>query len=294
MDILDKELQTIKIIVGDSITKENLLFVDSFISDKLCIFMPVGGNCGYAISPKHTHPSYMFVLAYDNETTVYVQEKKFETSSNTLFCLSPEVEHQEVQNHIPPKYCAIFIDKYFFEEQLRIYTEKSIFFDSLVVDLSRSKLDSLIKDFIVESLNQHLSKEILLSNISTLIAHEIIRNIVNYEIQKFNNSDNIIINEAIKFINTHYEREIVVDDLARLSKISKSHFTKLFSQNMRISPMEYLKEVRLQNAKKMLLSNKLSVTKVSQQCGFNSPSYFTKSFKERFFQTPKEYTSRVK
>jgi AraC-like DNA-binding protein len=56
--------------------------------------------------------------------------------------------------------------------------------------------------------------------------------------------------------------------------------------------MEYLKSIRLQNAKKMLRSNELNITQVAQLCGFNSSSYFTKSFREVFGETPKEFRKR--
>lgn len=293
MYVVDEELEIIKRLVGDSITADNLSLVECFTSSLVSMFMPLGGHCGYAVSPKHNHPSYMFVLAYDNETTVYINDKKIETSPNTLFCLSPEIQHQEIQNYIPPKYCAIFIDKDFFEKNLKIYTEQMILFDGLVLDVKTPKLDSLIKDFIAESLNQHLSKETLLLNLSTLVTHEIIRTVVDYETNIVSDSDNIIINETIKFMNIHYDKEISVDDLATVAQLSKSHFSKLFSQSMKISPMEYLKTLRLQNGKKMLLSKQLSVTQISQQCGFNSPSYFTKLFKDMFDETPKEFMRRI-
>jgi hypothetical protein len=44
-------LETIKRLVGDGITKENLSFVDSYIYKWFGIFIPIGGNCGYAITP---------------------------------------------------------------------------------------------------------------------------------------------------------------------------------------------------------------------------------------------------
>jgi len=63
---------------------------------------------------------------------------------------------------------------------------------------------------------------------------------------------------------------------------------------MKVSPMVYLKTIRLQNAKKMLSAKELSITQVARQCGFNSVSYFTKLFKEYFNETPKEFMRRMK
>ena len=58
MKITTNQLQTIQNLVGSTITKENLRSVDAFVANKLSIFIPVGGNCGYAITPHHQHPAY--------------------------------------------------------------------------------------------------------------------------------------------------------------------------------------------------------------------------------------------
>jgi len=286
---MNEELKTIKSLVGESITEENLKFIDSFVSPKLSMFMPVGGSCGYAVTPDHSHPAYMFVLSYDSESEVVIEGKQIASLPNTIFALSPEIKHQEVQNYLPPKYCAIFIERDFFEEQFKRYSDELLVFNGLVINIKSHRLESLVRDFMNESQNMHHSKEMLLEALATLLTHEIIRNIVDYSFHKTILSDNMMINESIKFMNIHFEKEITIDVLAKHSKLSKSHFTKLFTQEMQVSPMVYLKNIRLQNAKKMLRTKELNITQVAQKCGFNSTSYFTKLFKEHFSLTPKEF-----
>ncbi len=292
MKISNKELQTVKSLVGDTITQDDLKFIDCFISDELSMFMPIGGNCGYAITPDHQHPAYMFSLPYDHETIVYVEKEKFQTEPNTIFCLSPEIIHHEVQNYLPPKYCAIFISRDLFEQSFKSYHKELLHFNSLVVGIKNNKLNLLIKNFINESQNIHSSREIILNNIAVLITHEIIRNVIEYDFHETVLTNNLIINEAVKYININFEQDITIEDLAKISNLSKSHFTKLFNGEMNVTPMVYLKTIRLQNAKKMLLANQLTITQISQQCGFNSPAYFTKLFKETFNETPKEFMKR--
>ena len=284
-----QELKTIKSLVGESITEENLKFIDSFVSPKLSMFMPVGGSCGYAVTPDHSHPAYMFVLSYDSESEVVIDGKCISSLPNTIFALSPEIKHHEVQNYLPPKYCAIFVDKDFFEEQFLSYSDELLIFNGLVINIKNHRLESLVRDFMNESQNIHHSKEILLEVLTTLLTHEIIRNIVDYSFSETILSDNMMINESIKFMNIHFETEITIEVLAKRSMLSKSHFTKLFTQEMQVSPMVYLKNIRLQNAKKMLRTKELNITEVAQKCGFNSTSYFTKLFKEHYSVTPKEF-----
>ena len=292
MKITTQQLQTIQMLVGSTITKENLRSVDSFVHDKLSIFIPIGGNCGYAIIPNHQHPSYMFTIAYDSETTVFINQKSIQPSVNQIFCLSPFIEHHEVQEYFPPKYCAIFIEKSFFEKACGYYSDEVLHFDGLLVNMINHKLDNLIANFIETAEELHSSKETLLENISTLIVHELLRTVTKYSSTQTHDSSNLMMNEIIKFINIEYASEIDVELLSQKANLSKSHFNKRFNDEMNTSPMDYLKSVRLKNAKKMLRSKQLSITEVAQQCGFHSSSYFAKSFKEAFGETAKEFSKR--
>ncbi len=285
---MDKNLPIIKSLVGDSITKVDLKHIDAFVSSCVALFIPVGGSCGYAITPDHSHPSYMFVIPYDRESEVFIDGRGIKSHPNSIFCLSPDIKHHEKQNYLPPKYCAIFIQKDFFEEAVLCYHDSLPFYKGDVVDVKSAKLDILIREFIYE----FLESGFVLESIAHLLTHEIIRNINPKEQVLPPLCHNLIINEAVKYINIHFEKEISIDQLAKLSHLSSSHFSKLFTQEMQITPMAYLKTVRLQQAKKMLLTKSYTITEVANKCGFNSTSYFAKQFREAFSQTPKEYLYR--
>ena len=288
MRISSKQLNIIKSLVGDMITSDDLEFIDCFIHNKLSIFIPIGGSCGYAVTPKHNHPAYMFVIPYDNQTEVYIHNKKLTPKPNSIFCLSPDILHHEVQNYLPPKYCAIFIKKEIFEKNYKLYAKPELF-NGKIIDIKTNRLELLLQDFINESNNQYTTKEVILEHFSELITHEIIRNIVEYKIINTTDSKNKDINKSINFIKHNYDQNITIEDLTKLTNLSKSYFNSLFTKEMNQTPMQYLKNTRLDNAKKMLRANQLPITIISAQCGFNSPSYFTKLFKQQFKITPKEY-----
>jgi AraC-like DNA-binding protein len=285
-------LDNIKTLVGENITEENLTFIDSFVSKKLALFIPIGGSCGYAVTPWHIHPSYMFLLPYDNETTIVLEDKKLELNPKTLFCLSPYIAHHEIQNYFPPKYCAVFIEKDFFEASFSNYQDKIKKFDGDIIVLQSLDLEFQIEKFLQESNSEYKNKKDLLELLAELLTHEIIRTIISKPKLSVQLTQNQRINEVVKYINAYFETNLTLLELAQKVNLSKSHLSKLFGKEMGVSVMEYLKNVRLTNAKKMLLSQSLSVTQVAQQCGFNSPSYFTKLFKEKYNQTPKELLKR--
>ena len=61
-----------------------------------------------------------------------------------------------------------------------------------------------------------------------------------------------------------------------------------------MSPSEFVKSARLKRAAKLLSEGELNVVEVAYSVGFNTPSYFTKSFKKMFGVLPTEYNTRLK
>lgn len=80
-----------------------------------------------------------------------------------------------------------------------------------------------------------------------------------------------------------------VEAMILQSKLSSSHFRKLFNELYKTTPKEWLLKKSLYKAKKLLEDKELNVTEVSMECGFNSISWFIKSFKKEFNITPKKY-----
>src|SRR5512143_4057779 len=116
----NEELWKIRGLIGDA-TSEQLRYVDSFVTRDIGLFMPVGGACFYALTPEHSHPAYMFVLHFDDQTSVKLNGRIITARPGKVFSLSPGIAHQELPSDVPPRYIAILIGKSFFERQLSFY-----------------------------------------------------------------------------------------------------------------------------------------------------------------------------
>lgn len=91
--------------------------------------------------------------------------------------------------------------------------------------------------------------------------------------------------EAMQFIRANATRSLSVAEIAKNVAMSPSHFAHRFRDVARISPMRYLREVRLENAR-LLLAGGRRVSEVATEVGFDSPSHFTREFKRRFGRPP--------
>lgn len=99
---------------------------------------------------------------------------------------------------------------------------------------------------------------------------------------------------AMRFLRENMDRSITVADAARHVAMSASHFAHRFRAVARVSPMRYLKGLRLNQARSLLLVNGLRVSEVATQSGYESASHFTRDFKAFFGASPTEYAKRFR
>lgn len=94
-------------------------------------------------------------------------------------------------------------------------------------------------------------------------------------------------NRIYQFCLEHLaDPNIGVEDMAKECGYSKFHFTRLFRQHLGIAPGQYLRDLRLRAALRMLQFEIHTVKEITSLCGFTDESYFCRSFKQKFGKTP--------
>ncbi len=91
------------------------------------------------------------------------------------------------------------------------------------------------------------------------------------------------------FLAENYMNEISMNQLAEQVGFSPFYFSRLFKQQFRMSFVDYLNDLRIAAAKKLLDDPTLPLKTVATRCGYDTPSYFSKIFKNRTGMTPTEY-----
>ena len=99
---------------------------------------------------------------------------------------------------------------------------------------------------------------------------------------------------AIRYIEKHITSEIFIDDIAKIGKLSKFHFCRIFKKIIGMSPMKFVIFMRIQKAKELLRIDTITISKVSAEVGFNDISNFNRYFKQFTNVTPSAYKRMVK
>jgi AraC-like DNA-binding protein len=104
------------------------------------------------------------------------------------------------------------------------------------------------------------------------------------------NFDNIQI--AVEYINHHITEDIRIDQICAACYLSKYHFCRLFKKKIGLTVMEYILKTRIAMAKELLCEAKMSVTEISEACGFSSTSFFSRTFKNEVGMSPLQYKKK--
>ncbi|WP_299681031.1 AraC family transcriptional regulator [uncultured Roseobacter sp.] len=98
------------------------------------------------------------------------------------------------------------------------------------------------------------------------------------------------IKRAIEFVQTEYHRDLRLDDIAVASGLHPRSLQSAFRSSFAVSPMDYLKTVRLNAARYRLCRrrNRESVTDVAFGCGFSHLGRFSRDYRARFGHAPSE------
>ncbi|SFV38942.1 Helix-turn-helix domain-containing protein [Hyphomicrobium facile] len=93
----------------------------------------------------------------------------------------------------------------------------------------------------------------------------------------------------VGYIREHLPSNISVTELAGLVQMSPSHFARMFKAAFGVTPYRFVMRERIEGAKGMLATTKLSASQISSAYGFSSQSHFAKVFREVTGVTPKQY-----
>ena len=95
------------------------------------------------------------------------------------------------------------------------------------------------------------------------------------------------------YIHEHFQENITIDHLSNACHLSRRTCFRLFQEKLHMSPVEYIRDYRLQRARRLLLETDHSVTAIAQFCGLGSSSYFGKVFREHFGCSPVQYRKEM-
>ncbi|HEY0288680.1 MAG TPA: AraC family transcriptional regulator [Pseudomonas sp.] len=99
---------------------------------------------------------------------------------------------------------------------------------------------------------------------------------------------------SLQHLHDHYDESLSVDELASCANMSASTFHEHFKRSTLLSPVQYLKRLRLLKAQQMLVGEGLGVAQVAHKVGYQSTSQFSREYKRYFERSPGEEGAQMR
>ena len=113
--------------------------------------------------------------------------------------------------------------------------------------------------------------------------------VVNQSLKK---SDSSKINDVFNYVMHHFSEQIKLDDVAAVASMSPTAFCRYFKKNTKKTFSEFLNEIRIGHACKLITEEKYPIAEVAFLCGYKNISNFNRRFKTIMGVTPSEYQFR--
>lgn len=246
----------------------------------------------------HYHKSFEVYYLYSGERNYFIKDKTYHVKKGSLVLINEYDIHCTKESNKSGHERIVFnFNKDFmknhvnniefnlyecFEKDVHIIQLKEneqLFIETLLhkmIDEYENKpinyLDC-IKSNIIQILliaNRHINDDFYTKNIETERTNKTISNIIGY-------------------INNNYFEDITLDFISEKFYISPCYFSRIFKQSTNYSFIDYLNNIRIKEAQKLLVRTDMNITSISEKVGYKSSTHFGRIFKKITGQSPTSF-----
>ena len=142
-------------------------------------------------------------------------------------------------------------------------------------------------------LEEYSTQKIYYQENSSAILKSILTRLHRHSIESTSNASNAV-SKLISYIKENYNQPLTNAVLSNMTGYHEYHLNRLFCTHTGTSVHQYILNIRINEAKKLLLNTNLSLASIAEQIGFNSNTYFSTYFKRVVGISPLEFRKRFK
>lgn len=183
---------------------------------------------------------------------------------------------------------AIYLSKNLNSLLLNTKKDLIVYFDESEYEYVKHLFDMLI----VESQKKDAFDSVIKENIIGIIVMMLFRKLKIDKDDFLPVKDNRI-NNIIIYMQNNFNTPINIQEISEHFHMNSEYFSRYFKKNMKIGPKEYLKGLRMNYAKKLLLESQMKILDICMGSGYDSMATFLRDFKEKYKCTPKEMRNKT-
>lgn len=251
--------------------------------------------------PIHFHPEYeLNFIANAKGAKRVVGDHLFEIDDLELVLVGPNLYHGwEDYNNDPKKqmheitiqfpvdvFGENMLNKNILKpiKEMLFHSQRGISFSKATINQVKDKILSLSEK---RGFDSFIELQTLLYDLSISREQKLLTNVSFQRSTDFYNSERI--EKIYNYVRENFDKKIKLDDAAQLLNMSVVSFTRLIKQRTGKSFIDFVNEIRLGYATRMLIESNKSVNEICFECGFNNISNFNRIFKKKQGTTPSEF-----
>lgn len=256
----------------------------------------------HSMPNSHFHSSYEAYYLLSGERLFFLKDRTVVIKAGDLIIIQPNVLHRTADANYP-EHEKIIMN---FKEELFTSTLNRDFINSLhplfkndyiVIHFSlkhRILIEELLHQIVQESQDKKSTYQTYVQSLIIQLLIQSSRHLEEYEIEplEYLNPMHERISEVVRYINTHYKKDLSLQYLSDKFYVSPYYLSRAFKEVTGFAFVEYLNSVRVKEAIKLLAESNLKVNLIATKVGFGSITNFGRVFKQLTGHAPLYYRKR--
>lgn len=262
------------------------------------------------IVPWHYHPEIEIMYILEGTGTRFVGDHIEKYEEGDLCMIGPSLPHEwrnddvffnKESNLRASCLCLFFLRELFGNVLLNLpemnnikllleRAERGIKFTGK----SKEEIALLVNDYVNESGSARIAKLILLLEYMATTEEYVLLASVGYTRNTINSDDFERFNKIYQYIMRNFSRTIRLEEISSLVGLTPNAFCRYFRERTKKTFVQYLNDIRIGYAKKLLIEGKMTISALSMESGFCNLSNFIEQFKRSTNMSPSEYQRRYR
>lgn len=226
----------------------------------------------------HVTNYYDLTFVLSGSLTYFLDGKKYVIEKNDAMLARPNTLRQRLKGNTPVSYVNFnFLAN-----------------DDIILP------DKILMKNIISPTIRHIISSVPSKRLSPFFyTKEKMTNILNYILLELTDSEtlrshNRYIIEIIHYINENIHKPLTLSEICKHVHLTKEYTAKLFKKEMGITLTDFINKNKMKVAKDMIFSTKTDLTEIAVQLGYQNYSYFSRTFKKFFLNSPAEYRKKLR
>lgn len=257
----------------------------------------------YYMAMKHYHPQYEIYYLLSGDRNYFIQDRVYNVQKGDLVLINSNVLHKTIDGYSEShERMLIEFDMSFFKDFLVESTHSqllNVFHKDCTIfrldEPQKKQLETCFYKMIQESKESNIDNNIPLKVYLLELLVLINKSYIKTSTGEFDHLSKLHkrVSEIVTYINLNYMNDIGLDLVAREFYISPEHLSRAFKKVTGFTFIEYLNNLRINEARKLLEQPMLSISDIATKVGYQNNTHFGRVFKSFTGSSPMAYRKRV-